>query len=565
MNIFELFGRIVINSDEATEGIDDVVDTAEDAESKLDTAFSKIGRFAVSAGKAIATGLAAGTAALTALLKEALEVSGQVEQGFGGAEAVFGSFSEGIIEKSRKAYASMGVSMADYLSTANKMGSLFIGSGYSAASAYEMTTAAMQRAADVAAIMGIDLDWAMESVAGMAKGNFTMMDNLGVAINDTTLQAYAFEKGITASVSEMTTANKVALAYEMFMDRTAYAMGRYAEENLTYAGSLNTAKAALQNWLAGEMSMEEAIPYIQQYIDIMVEKITALLPGLIQGITALMDALVPYLPELLEKIVPAAVETLTAIFFGLIENLPALFNAVVAKLPSLFGLSNARELEDKEKSEIRVVKDVGEGKIVNFFVKGDYKYNEFDRALSDMKEKLSKGDQILLKYEVPDTMETKEQFAKWKKDNEKLFEGFELPVEMPDENATIEEIQSWWEQVKPTLEMTAIVSMPSMNGYIVVREENTKVSPGHRKFATGLDYVPRDNFLASLHKGEAVLTAKEASEWRKGMLGGQQVYHDETIVSGNTFVIRNEQDIYSLSAQIASMKREKRRGRGAYA
>lgn len=39
---------------------------------------------------------------------------------------------------------------------------------------------------------------------------------------------------------------------------------------------------------------------------------------------------------------------------------------------------------------------------------------------------------------------------------------------------------------------------------------------GGRGFATGLDYVPYNEFPARLHEGEAVLTKAEATEWRRG-------------------------------------------------
>ena len=48
---------------------------------------------------------------------------------------------------------------------------------------------------------------------------------------------------------------------------------------------------------------------------------------------------------------------------------------------------------------------------------------------------------------------------------------------------------------------------------IPVTVETTEAIPGHE---TGLDYVPYDNYLAYLHKGEAVLTAEEANAWRAG-------------------------------------------------
>ena len=45
---------------------------------------------------------------------------------------------------------------------------------------------------------------------------------------------------------------------------------------------------------------------------------------------------------------------------------------------------------------------------------------------------------------------------------------------------------------------------------------NRLLGHGH---ATGLDYVPYDNYLARLHVGEAVLPASEAREWRAGQQG----------------------------------------------
>ena len=165
------------------------------------------------------------------VLTDSIFAGGDLEQNLGGTEAVFGEFAQSIQNSAKDAYLNMGLSASDYMATANKMGSLFQGSGLSQQQSLQLTSEAMQRAADVASVMGLDTTAAMESIAGAAKGNFTMMDNLGVAMNATTLQAYALEKGINFDWNTASNAEKAEVAMKMFMEKTTQYVGNFAKES----------------------------------------------------------------------------------------------------------------------------------------------------------------------------------------------------------------------------------------------------------------------------------------------------------------------------------------------
>ena len=189
------------------------------------------------------------------VITSSLNMGAEFEQNLGGTEAVFGEFAENIQNKAKSAYENMGLSASDYMATANKMGSLFQGSGLEQQRALELTSQAMQRAADVASVMGLDTSMAMESIAGAAKGNFTMMDNLGVAMNATTLEAYALEKGVNFKWNTASNAEKAELAMQMFFERTQQYAGNFAKESSdTFSGSLGAMKAAWQDALAAFMT-----------------------------------------------------------------------------------------------------------------------------------------------------------------------------------------------------------------------------------------------------------------------------------------------------------------------
>ena len=193
---------------------------------------------------------AAITTPIAIISKKATQLAGDLEQSIGGAEVVFDDYFDKIVKKAKESSAVMGTSTNQYLTYANKIGSLMKGSGLETAQAYDLTTKAMERASDVASIMGIDIESAMEAITGAAKGNFTMMDNLGVAMNATNLQAYALSKGIKKSYTNMTQAEKVQLAYNMFLEQTSEYAGNYAKENDTLNGSITTLKAELENLMA---------------------------------------------------------------------------------------------------------------------------------------------------------------------------------------------------------------------------------------------------------------------------------------------------------------------------
>lgn len=344
MNLFKLFGTIAIQNKDALEGIDETTQAGDKASSKLSGAFSKIGSAAVACGKVIATGLAAGAAAFGALTVKALNAAGELEQNMGGSEAVFGEYATKMQKTAENAFSSMGLSASDFLGTANKMGSLFKGAGFDVEEASELTATAMQRAADVASIMGLDVSVAMESIAGAAKGNFTMMDNLGVAMNDNTLQAYAYAQGIDKATKDMTNQEKIGLAMQMFLEKTADYAGNYAKENETLAGSLTTAKAALKNFLSGVGDASTLGDALVSTGNVIASKLTELLPSLVTGITNLINQLIPQIPPLLEKVLPGVIEGAVVLLKGLVKALPSLAKNLISSLFKSFGSELSNQL-----------------------------------------------------------------------------------------------------------------------------------------------------------------------------------------------------------------------------
>lgn len=299
------------------------------------SALGKLGDFAKAGGVAIAAGLAAGATGLIVLTQKAIMAQAELEQQIGGSEAVFGEYAKTIQEKAAGAFKTAGLSQQEFLQGANKMGSLFQGAGFSVQQSMEMSSQSMQRASDIASIMGISTSEALEAVTGMAKGNFTMMDNLGVAMNDTSLSAYALEKGLGKTTAQMSIQEKVGLANQLFLEKTAKYAGNYAKENETLSGSLNTTKKAFDNLLTGQGDINGFISSLLNTIKIAIPQITAILPQIVTAIGAILSALVPALGAALPTLIPALISAVVSLIQALVAAMPTIINVLLQALPLL--------------------------------------------------------------------------------------------------------------------------------------------------------------------------------------------------------------------------------------
>lgn len=302
---------------------------------ELDSAGTSAGeswgsKFASAAKKALAA------IGIGKIVGDALNAGAEYEQNLGGTEAVFGEFAENIQKTAKRAYENMGLSASDYMATANKMGSLFQGSGLEQQRALELTADAMQRAADVASVMGLDTQMAMDSIAGAAKGNFTMMDNLGVAMNATTLEAYALEKGINFKWNVASNAEKAELAMQMFFERTEQYAGNFKRESVdTFSGSLGAMKAAWQDTLAtlttgGDLRtvlshLGETVHtfFFNNFIP-MLGNIVSALPQVIGDLSGLLIKELNHVSDHTDELLAFAVEVVTGLIEGFADAAPRL-------------------------------------------------------------------------------------------------------------------------------------------------------------------------------------------------------------------------------------------------
>lgn len=555
MNIFQLLGTIAVDATGANKTIDATGKNAQTLQAKMGRAFSKIGKDAIACGKVIAKGMAvvtaAGAAITGALVKSSVTAYAEFEQLEGGMEKLFGEETVGkVIENSRKAFKTAGMSMNEYLATSTRLSASLISDlGGDTEAAAEVMDIAIRDMADNANTFGTDMERISDAYSGIMRGNYTMLDNLSLGyqgnkeemarlINDSGVLGKNF-KATAENVDSISFA-KMIEAIHVIQSGIGIAGATEEEAKNTISGSFNMLKASWENLVTSMGDEENLEPFVDAFFDAgnkVLMNLSKVLPRIGRNVKAAMQMAGKHVKQAWEQNIWPTVQKFV-IRFGI--ELPD-WSVIDSSLSTWWSGTGKPAVEN--------IKEFF-GDIAAWVAEHKEEINGFLFALG--------GTLLILNAPLVLIIAGLALVAaNWKL----IKKGVTIAIDAMDKffNQTIPQawkdmistIQQWInEHIIYPIEtaigkMQAFLGMDANKTVTVtvhyatsgdvygggVGDRFTKpmyeepIGPGlpPNGAASGLRYVPYDNFPVRLHMGEIVLPRHEADEYRSGQGSGMNI------------------------------------------
>ena len=333
MDVFDLFAKIIIDTDDYIKGLGD-------AGKKTDGFAKKLKSGLATSAKAATAAIGAAGTALGFLVKNSIAGYGNYEQLVGGVETLFNTSADKVMEYANNAYKTAGLSANAYMETVTSFSASLLQSlGGNTDAAARYADMAITDMADNANKMGTAMESIQDAYQGFAKQNFTMLDNLKLGYGGTKeemqrlLDDASRLSGIKYDISSYA---DIVDAIHVVQTEMGITGTTAAEASSTIEGSVAAAKSAWSNLVTG-LGDENAD--IGQLVGNLIDSIgTAagnILPVVTQVLAGIGEAVQNVAPIISEQLPALITDVLPPLLSAGTDLVMALLNGIVAALPAL--------------------------------------------------------------------------------------------------------------------------------------------------------------------------------------------------------------------------------------
>lgn len=416
--------------------------------------------------------------------KAALKASSDFQQLEGGMKVLFGDDADKAMANARSAFAKTGMSANQYMENTTAFASSLIqslnGDTKAAVAASDMMMADM---ADNASIFGSSMESVENAYKGFAKQNYTMLDNLKLGYGGTKTEMERLlrdAEAISGVHYDINNLNDVANAIHVIQKEQGIAGNASKELAKTMEGSVNMMKASWQNFLVAlgtGKGLDTAINDMVKSAGAVAKNVIPALGNIAKG---LLDSVMELIPGFFTNNFG---KTVMKIIKGILSYIPTFISNLADMINNIADNIDSQESTKMINTAVSLI-----SKCVVGIIKAT---PQIIAAIAN-----------LIKSMISKFLSTD-----WVSVGKKVLTSF-----LNGLKSIWSSIVNWvtskvkWIKDKFTINLGSNVT-------------GGKLSQGGLPKRIGLREVPYDDYPALLHKGETILTAAEANQYRKYING----------------------------------------------
>ena len=285
----------------------------------------KVGDVALDVSKKMLQVSAAVGGALAGLVTAGVKSYASLEQNLGGVETLFKDSADKVVENAKNAWQTAGVSANEYMAGVTSFSASLLQSlGGDTEKAADIADMAFRDMSDNANKFGTDMSSIQNAYQGFAKQNYTMLDNLKLGYGGTKTEMerlLADAEKFSGVKYDIKNLSDVYSAIHVIQEELGVTGTTALEAKKTISGSVNSMKAAFDNFLNGSGSPKALAEAITNVLINIGTSIQQLLPGLVEGLGTLTSSLLPILTDMLWELLPSFMDAISSIIDNIFNSL----------------------------------------------------------------------------------------------------------------------------------------------------------------------------------------------------------------------------------------------------